>query len=246
MHSHAVSTLLYCSLSEIVLGATCIERIDVFNSLYWRPNLQIAPPTFNLGTVVDTIYTDSGAYHPPISEFAARKTVPVGIINTSDGLILEFAHTNFLPGRATDDFLIQYRFVYGLYYNYETEFALLYDAPLLFEVQPDGITATHSGFASLQYPGPVLMSGAHPGTSQYTPIPLPNGSHIPFSLSIINTTGHWTDDSFSHDLNYDLVGYYDFSNAIIPEPGLIGYACWCILPFLRRKITPNVLTRQNR
>lgn len=230
-----LATLFFFALGDLALGVTTITRFDVSRqNRAWRPNLPIGTPTFDLGTVVNFIHTDEGDFVPPVRTFSARQSLPVEVHSTSEGLVLEFAHTSYLPGNATEDFFIQYRSVYGNYYNYETQVAFLYDEPLLFEVQPDGITATLSGFASLQYPGPVLMFGATPGSPQNTPVPLLNGTLVPFSLSVVNRTGPWAQDSFAYDINYDLVGFYDFTKAI-PEPTFIACAVLGLLPMLQRK-----------
>lgn len=227
--------LVLIALGDLASGVTTIDRLDVsWQNRFWRPDLKIEAPRFNLWTTVDTIHTDGGDFDPPISTAGVRSSVPVGIHSTTTGLVLEFAHTSYLPDNATDAFFIQYRMVYGSYYNYETQVAFLYDKPLLFAVQPDGVTATLSGYAYLQSPGPVLMFGATPGSPQNTPVPLPNGTPVPFSLSIVNKTGQWTENSFSSDINYDLVGFYDFAGAI-PEPASITCILWGLFPILRRK-----------
>lgn len=208
---------------------------------WWRPGLQ-SIPMFELGSSVDIVHTDEGDYDPPISTYIQRWTEPVGVLSGNEGLLLEFGRMDVLPGRATDDFFTQFRIIYGSYYDYETQVAFLYTEPLVFRVQSDGKTATLSGHMELIYPGPVLMSGSHPGTQQPVPVDLPNGSLVPFELSIINTSGQWSEDSFDGDFDYDIEGYYDFSNAIVvPEPSVLCGALMGLVPLLlrRRKIPRN-------
>lgn len=234
MKALPLAILVSIALGNLVSGFTTINRFDVsWQNHAWRPDLQIATPTFDLWTTVRKIHTDGGEFTPNIRTAGVRYSVPVGIHSTLTGLVLELAHTSYLPGNATDEFFIQYRSVYGSYYNYETQVAFLYTGPLLFEVQPDGITATLSGYAYAQYPGPVQLFGATPGSPQNTPVSLPNGPFVPFSLSIVNKTGPWTENSFASDIDYDVVGYYDFASAI-PEPAVITCALWGLLPILRR------------
>lgn len=196
---------------------TSIGRFD-FSKAQWnyRP---ATGSSFSIGASVAYIHTDEGIYDPPISTYTSRSTSLTGISRSDDGLYLDVARSSYLPGRATEEFLIQYRLVYGSYYNYETQVALLYDQPLRFKVQADDPTiATLTGYAEIQYPGPVLMFGAHPGTQKPVPVDTPNGWLIPFSYSLVNLTGEWTEASIAQDVNYKVDGYFDFAGAIPPKP----------------------------